>query len=110
MDSDGYPWYAVVQGEDLAQGDLFDRCPVFLPPADMVEPSEEASFSWQERDLTDNTPCEPRHRGLPARQLTAFDVRAATRRHGPATGCVCLRSRCDWKGRDASGPAQIIVG
>ena len=78
MDSDGYPWYAVVQGEDLAQGDLFDRCPVFLPPADMVEPSEEASFSWQERDLTDNTP-RAAHRGLPARLLTAFDVRAATR-------------------------------
>ena len=51
MNSDGYPWYAVVQGEDLAQGDLFDRCPVFLPPVDMDESAQEASFSWEERDV-----------------------------------------------------------
>ena len=49
MDPDGYPWYRLVQGEDLAKGDLFDRCPVFLPPADMAEPLDEAVFSWQER-------------------------------------------------------------
>jgi hypothetical protein len=51
MNSNAYPWYGVVQGEDLAQGDLFDRCPVFLPPADMVEPWEEASFAWQQYDV-----------------------------------------------------------
>jgi hypothetical protein len=51
MDFDGYPWYGVVQAQDLAQSDLFDRCPVFLPRADMVEPWEEAAFSWQERDV-----------------------------------------------------------
>ncbi len=28
MDPAGYPWYQVVQGEELAQDDLFDRCPV----------------------------------------------------------------------------------
>ncbi len=51
MDPEGYPWYKVVQGQDLAQGDLFDRCPVFLPPADMAEPLDEAVFSWEERDV-----------------------------------------------------------
>ena len=51
MDSDGYPWYRVVQGVDLAQGDLLDGCPVFLPPADLTEPSGEAAFAWQERDV-----------------------------------------------------------
>jgi hypothetical protein len=51
MDSEGYPWYSVVQGTDLAQGDLFDRCPVFLPPADLVELSDEAAFMWEERDV-----------------------------------------------------------
>ncbi len=51
MDPEGYPWYKVVQGPDLAQGDLFDRCPVFLPPADMAETLDEAVFSWEERDV-----------------------------------------------------------
>src|SRR4051794_34792696 len=51
MDSQGYPWYHVVQGTDLAQGDLIDRCPVFLPPADLAEPSDDAAFAWQERDV-----------------------------------------------------------
>jgi hypothetical protein len=51
MDSDGYPWYQVVQGTDLAQGDLLDRCPVFMPPADLTEPSDDAAFAWQERDV-----------------------------------------------------------
>jgi hypothetical protein len=51
MDSDGYPWYSVVQGTDLAQGDLFERCPVFLPPADLAEPWDEAAFAWEERDV-----------------------------------------------------------
>ena len=51
MDPDGYPWYRVVQGEELVQGDLFDRCPVLIPPADMAEPLDEAVFSWEERDV-----------------------------------------------------------
>ncbi len=51
MDPDGYPWYRVVQGEELAQGDLFDRCPVFIPPADIAEPLDDAVFSWEERDV-----------------------------------------------------------
>jgi hypothetical protein len=50
MDSEGYPWYQVVQGTDLAQGDLLDRCPVFMPPANLTEPSDDAAFIWQERD------------------------------------------------------------
>jgi hypothetical protein len=50
MTSEGYPWYAVVQGTDLSQGDLLDRCPVFLPPADLAEPWDEAPFAWQEVD------------------------------------------------------------
>ncbi len=47
----GYPWYRVVQGPDLAHGDLLERCPVFLPPADLAEPWDEAAFAWQERDV-----------------------------------------------------------
>ena len=51
MDAEGYPWYRIVQGTDLAQGDLLERCPVFLPPADLAEPWDEAAFAWQERDV-----------------------------------------------------------
>jgi hypothetical protein len=41
---------SVVTGTDLSQGDLLDRCPVFLPPADLAEPWNEAAFTWQEVD------------------------------------------------------------
>lgn len=51
MDSQAYPWYSLVQGADLAQGDLFDRCPVFAPPADLTEPWAEAAFACEERDV-----------------------------------------------------------
>ncbi len=51
MDAEGYPWYRIVQGTDLAQGDLLERCPVFLTPADLAEPRDEAAFAWQERDV-----------------------------------------------------------
>ena len=33
------------------QGDLLERCPVFLPPADLAEPWDEAAFAWQARDV-----------------------------------------------------------
>ena len=51
MDSEEYPWYRVVLGTDLGQGDLLERCPVFLPPADLAEPWDEAAFAWEERDV-----------------------------------------------------------
>jgi hypothetical protein len=51
MDAEGYPWYGIVQGTDLAQGDLLEGCPIFLPPADLADPWEEAAFSWQQRDV-----------------------------------------------------------
>jgi hypothetical protein len=41
----------VVQGTNLLQGDLLDRCPVFLPPPDLAEPWDEAAFAWQEVDV-----------------------------------------------------------
>ncbi len=51
MDAEEYAWYRIVRGTDLAQGDLLERCPVFLPPADLAEPWHEAAFAWQERDV-----------------------------------------------------------
>jgi hypothetical protein len=47
-----YPWYQVLQGDTLEQGDLFEGCPVFLPPEDLAEgPLSTATFRWEERDL-----------------------------------------------------------
>jgi hypothetical protein len=47
-----YPWYLAVRGEDIEQGDLFEACPIFLPPDDLAEvPAEAAAFRWEDRDV-----------------------------------------------------------
>jgi hypothetical protein len=52
VDSGGYPWFRLLQGTDLEQGDILERCPVFLPPADLAaKPIGQAAFTWQERDV-----------------------------------------------------------
>ena len=52
MDSPAYPWYQLVQGDDIEQGDLLEGCPIFLPPEDLAETSlSEAAFRWEELDV-----------------------------------------------------------
>jgi len=35
-----YPWYALVSGDDLEQGDMLPDCPVFaIPPAALLDPA-----------------------------------------------------------------------
>jgi len=47
-----YPWYQVVSGDEIQQGDIFNDCPVFWPrEVDFDTPSSRASFSWAERDV-----------------------------------------------------------
>ena len=47
-----YPWFGVVEGDDLEQGDILEGCPVFLPPNDLVVGAEAtAKFVWQRQDL-----------------------------------------------------------
>ncbi len=47
-----YPWYSFVEGDELEQGDIIEKCPVFAPPADLQpEKAEMAEFKWEERDL-----------------------------------------------------------
>ena len=49
---DAYPWYASVSGQVLEQGDIFEDCPVFLPPADLADGTfVEAVFTWERRDI-----------------------------------------------------------
>ena len=49
-----YPWYCLVNGDELEQGDILESCPVFSPPSNLTLNSldeGEADFSWEERDL-----------------------------------------------------------
>ncbi len=36
MDAPAYPWYQALSGDDIEQGDIFEACPVFLPPEDLA--------------------------------------------------------------------------
>lgn len=52
-----YPWYEVVSGDVIEQGDILRGCPVFSPPEDLslkVPEGEEPTvvqFDWSERDV-----------------------------------------------------------
>lgn len=50
-----YPWFGVIDGDDIEQGDIVENFPVFLPPDDLVvdakgQPST-TTFKWKEQDL-----------------------------------------------------------
>src|SRR5438552_18022321 len=52
MPSARYPWFETTSSADIEQGDIFDDCPVFLPPSDLAhEVSDAAVFRWETRDL-----------------------------------------------------------
>ncbi len=46
-----YPWYCLVDGDELQQGDILEDCPVFFPPSNLTLNSLEANFIWEERDV-----------------------------------------------------------
>ena len=47
-----YPWYDVVAGPDLEQGDVVESCPVFEPEStDLGNPAQRSFFAWQERSV-----------------------------------------------------------
>ena len=52
----GYPWYALVNGDSLEQGDILLRCPVFMPLSSSLVGGEQShevavEFEWRERDV-----------------------------------------------------------
>lgn len=50
--SQGYPWFQTIHDDSLEQGDIFENCPVFMPPEDLAEnPLFDAIFTWEERDV-----------------------------------------------------------
>lgn len=48
-----YPWYRLVSGSELEQGDILENCPVFSPPANLTLSSLEAvtDFIWEQQDV-----------------------------------------------------------
>ena len=49
-----YPWYCLVNDDELEQGDILEYCPVFSPPPDLTPDSledGEADFTWEKRDV-----------------------------------------------------------
>jgi hypothetical protein len=38
--TENYPWYAIVEGSELRQGDLLESCPVLIPSIKLLETSE----------------------------------------------------------------------
>ena len=52
MPSQTYPWFEVVSGDVLEQGDILDSCPVFSPPEDLAgEDYKTAMFNWNDVDV-----------------------------------------------------------
>ncbi|MCI0691854.1 hypothetical protein L0337_07580 [candidate division KSB1 bacterium] len=51
-----FPWYETIEGDDLEQGDIFERCPVFTLASpfsyqDYCSPNFKADFSTWELDV-----------------------------------------------------------
>jgi hypothetical protein len=50
-----YPWFGIIEGDEIEQGDILEGCPVFLPPEDLavtaLERPQSATFTWEERDV-----------------------------------------------------------
>ena len=49
-----YPWYCLVNDDELEQGDILEHCPVFAPPPDLTLTAledGETDFTWEERDI-----------------------------------------------------------
>ncbi|HOJ61421.1 MAG TPA: hypothetical protein PK878_14150 [bacterium] len=53
MSDNRYPWYEVVSGDEILQGDIIENCPVFLPPSDLdvTTQNDTVDFIWEERDV-----------------------------------------------------------
>lgn len=52
MDDDKYPWFGVVTGDDIEQGDIFEGCPVFIPLDGLSDwTAQEVHFRVETRDV-----------------------------------------------------------
>lgn len=46
-----YPWYCLVDSDEIEQGDILEGCPIFLPPANLTLNSLEANFRLTRRNV-----------------------------------------------------------
>jgi hypothetical protein len=47
-----YPWYSVVSGDEIQQGDILESCRVYSPPPEIsTDPFSPPVFKWNERDV-----------------------------------------------------------
>ncbi len=47
-----YPWYSVVSGDEIHQGDILESCRVYSPPPEISsDPFSPPVFKWNERDV-----------------------------------------------------------
>ena len=47
-----YPWYGLVNSDELEQGDILENCPIFLPPSNLtLDFLEDVDFEWEKRDV-----------------------------------------------------------
>src|ERR1700733_10686734 len=48
-----YPWYRLVTGDSLEQGDILESCPVFRPPEELEtwDDASSAFFEFEDRNV-----------------------------------------------------------
>ncbi len=49
-----YPWYQCIADDSIEQGDIFEACPVFIPPDNLtldINAPSNATFRWEKRDV-----------------------------------------------------------
>ena len=50
-----YPWFDLIDGDEIEQGDIIENFPVFLPPDDLVvgpaSQTASVSFAWKEQNV-----------------------------------------------------------
>ena len=46
-----YFWYGLIEGDDIEQGDIFEDCPVFLQPDEVIETDASSTFTYGKLDL-----------------------------------------------------------
>jgi hypothetical protein len=52
MDPITYPWFGLVGGDDIEQGDILEGCPVYQPPTNIVGGKIiRAKFKWEKRNV-----------------------------------------------------------
>jgi hypothetical protein len=91
MDAEGYPWYGIVQGTDLIQGDLLEGCPI-----------DRTARLRRELRLCSQAPPQSGSGKLPFRFSPACDEPRGLPYNGDdrsGPGRLAPREPCEWRNR-----------